>query len=77
MSGDIVVAIIAFCGTALGTFGGIFSSAKLTSYRLKQLESKVDAHNNFALRIPLIERDIKSINHRMNELEKSRATLKI
>lgn len=68
---EIIVALIAFCGTAVGTFGGILSGAKLTNYRLKQLESKVDKHNNFASRIPLLEKDIKVLNHRVSDLETS------
>ncbi len=69
MSSEIIVAIIAFCGTALGSFGGLISGAKLTNYRIKQLENKVDKHNNFAERIPLIEKEIKVINHRIGDLE--------
>lgn len=69
MSSDIIVAIIAFCGTAVGSFGGLLSGAKLTNYRIKQLENKVDKHNNFAERIPLIEKEIKVINHRICNLE--------
>lgn len=69
MSSEIIVAIIAFCGTALGSFGGLISGAKLTNYRIKQLENKVDKHNNFAQRIPLIEKEIKVINHRVGDLE--------
>lgn len=71
MNTDVLVAIIAFFGTALGSFGGIISSAKLTNFRIKQLEKKVDAHNNFAFRIPVIENDIKVINHRVTDLEKA------
>ena len=69
MPTDIIVAIIAFAGTALGTFGGILTSSKLTSYRIQQLEKKVDEHNNFARRIPVIEEQIKVINHRITDLE--------
>ena len=52
-------------GTVIGTFGGI-----LTSFRLEQLERKVDKHNNFASRIPVVEEQIKVINHRIDDLEK-------
>ena len=69
MPTDIVVAIIAFAGTALGTFGGILTSSKLTNYRIQQLEKKVDEHNNFARRVPVIEEQIKVINHRITDLE--------
>ena len=70
MSSDIIVALIALVGTLLGSFGGIVTSSKLTSYRLKKLEEKVDKHNNFAERIPVVEEKIKVLNHRIEDLEK-------
>ena len=72
MNNETITALLAFAGTAIGTLGGIFASAKLTAYRIEQLEKKVDKHNNFAERIPLIEKDIKVINHRIEDLEKIR-----
>lgn len=71
ISSDIIVALIALVGTLLGSFGGIVTSSKLTSYRLKKLEQKVDKHNNFAERIPVVEEKIKVLNHRVEDLEKS------
>ena len=70
MSETVIVALIAFGGTLLGTFGGIVTSSKLTSYRIEQLERKVDKHNNFAARMPVVEEQIKVINHRIEDLEK-------
>lgn len=67
---DIIIAFIAFAGTALGTLGGIIASSKLTAYRIRQLEIKVDKHNNFAERVPVISEQIKIISHRLDELEK-------
>lgn len=69
MPTEIIVAIIAFAGTALGTYGGILTSSKMTNYRIQQLEKKVDEHNNFARRVPVIEEQIKVINHRIQDLE--------
>lgn len=66
---EIIVALIALAGTAFGTFGGILTSSKLTNYRLKQLEEKVAEHNNYARRLPVVERDIQVINHRIKDLE--------
>ena len=63
------MALIALVGTALGTFGGILTSSKLTNYRLKQLENKVAEHNNYAHRLPVVEEKIKVINHRISDLE--------
>ena len=69
MNSEIIVALLALVGTLAGTFGGIITSSKLTVYLIKQLENKVDKHNNFAQRIPLIEEKVKVINHRLNDLE--------
>lgn len=70
MSTEILIAIVSFVGTCVGTVGGIIASARLTNYRLAQLEEKVGKHNNFAERMPVIEEQIKVINHRLENLEK-------
>ena len=36
----------------IGTFGGILAGNKLTTYRISELEKKVDKHNNLVKRIP-------------------------
>lgn len=69
MTETIIIALISFVGTLCGTFSGIYKSAKLTTYRIQQLEKKVDKHNNFAERIPVIQEQIKVINHRLDDLE--------
>ena len=61
----IIVAVLSFLGTALGTFSGF----KLTTYRVEQLEKKVDKHNNFAERIPVIENKVQNLEHEVNVLE--------
>lgn len=65
MWGEIIVAIISFAGTCVGSWGGL----KLMSYRIEQLEKKVEKHNNFAERLPVVEEQIKVINHRIEDLE--------
>lgn len=69
MQNEIVVALLSFGGTLLGTAGGIIASARLTTYRIQQLEKKVDKHNKFAEKIPVINEKIKVINHRLDDLE--------
>ena len=66
MIGEILVATLSFVGTCIGSWGGL----KLMSYRIEQLEKKVDKHNNFAERIPVVEEQIKVINHRIEDLER-------
>ncbi len=70
MLAQIIVAILSFAGTAIGTLGGIIASAKLTNYRIQQLEKKVEEHNNFARRVPVIEEKIAVANNRISDLEK-------
>lgn len=70
MDNEIIVSLIALLGTLGGSLGGILVSGKLTNYRLKQLEEKVAEHNNYASRMPVIEEQIKVINHRVSDLEK-------
>lgn len=70
MTSEIVVALLAFLGTLIGTIGGILTSAKLTNYRIQQLEKKVDKHNNFAEKIPIIETKLNVVDHRIDDLEK-------
>lgn len=70
MDTEIIVALIALVGTLGGSFGGILVSSKLTAYRLKQLEDKVAEHNQYARRMPVVEEQIKVINHRVADLEK-------
>lgn len=69
MTDTIAVALVSLVGTLIGSFGGIITASKLTNYRIEQLERKVDKHNNFAERIPLIQNDIKVANHRIDDLE--------
>jgi hypothetical protein len=73
MDADIVVALLALIGTITGSLGGILVSGKLTAYRIEQLERRVQEHNNFARRMPVMEEQIKVINHRIDDLERSKA----
>ena len=61
----VIVGILSLVGTALGSFGGF----KLMSYRIEQLEKKVEKHNNFAERVPILEEQMKVANHRIEDLE--------
>lgn len=66
---EIIIALLSLMGTLGGSLGGIIISSKMTNYRLMQLEQRVAEHNNFARRMPVIEEQIKVINHRLEDLE--------
>ena len=70
MLNDYLMAIISMLGTCIGSMFGVIASARLTNFRLESLEKKVDKHNNFAERIPVLENTVKSINHRIDDIEK-------
>lgn len=42
----------------------------VTDEQLRQLTREVREHNNFARRMPVVEEQIKVINHRLEDLEK-------
>ena len=56
MSETIVVALIGFLGTCLGSFCGAVSSAKLTNYRIEQFEKNVNLHINVIDRVFELEK---------------------
>lgn len=62
---SVIVAICSLLGTAIGSYSGF----KLTSYRVSQLEKTVSEHNSFARRLPVVEEEIKFLNHRVEDLE--------
>lgn len=41
----------------------------ITDVKLEELTREVRAHNNFAQRMPVVEEQIKVINHRIDDLE--------
>ena len=69
MDAEIIVGILSCAGTALGTTAGIVASSRLTTYRLAQLEKKVDKHNSIIERTYRLEEQVKVANHRIEDLE--------
>lgn len=43
---------------------------EIIQYQIKELTREVREHNNFARRMPVVEEQIKVINHRIEDLEK-------
>ncbi len=67
---SIIVALITGGLAFLGVWVSNRKSGALIAYRLKQLEAKVDRHNHFAERMPVVEEQIKVANHRIEDLER-------
>lgn len=68
MSTEIISSIIACAGTVIGSFFGVLASSRLTTYRIKQLEEKVDKHNSVIERVYRLEESAKSAHHRIDEI---------
>lgn len=76
MSDEIITALIGLVGSGIGSAIGIICNTRLTTYRIKQLEKKVDKHNTVIdrtykveSRLDVIDEEIKVANHRINDLE--------
>ena len=65
MIGSIIVAVLSFLGTCIGSLTGI----KLIKYRIEQLEKKVDKHNTVIERTYRLEDDVKHIKEEISELK--------
>ena len=77
MEHDVLIALLSLAGTLTGTLGGILTSARLTNYRIEQLEKKVDRHNGFGERIPVLEDRVTAISHRMDMKDRLSALLTV
>lgn len=67
--------IVALCGL-VGTFIGSFSGIKLMTYRIGELEKKVEKHNKVIERVykleqheAVIDEKLDVANHRIDDLE--------
>lgn len=68
MSTEILVALLSFAGTAIGSIAGIMAANKLTNYRISKLEEKVNKHNNLIERMMAVEQSVKSAHKRIDEI---------
>lgn len=61
--------IISNLMAARKTEAAIKVNQAVTDTKLEELTREVRAHNNFARRMPVVEEQIKVINHRISDLE--------
>lgn len=76
MSDAIIVAIVTGLFSFLGVYFSNRKAAAVTEYRLKELEDKVNKHNNLVERMYAVEErttvldeKLKVANHRIEDLE--------
>ena len=80
MTESILVALITGCLSLMGvvvssrtssrkTEQSIQTSMAVTDTKLDELTREVRTHNHFAQRMPVVEEQIKVINHRIGDLE--------
>ena len=75
---SIIVGVLALIGVIVTNASSnkaveqkIMTSQEVMKTEVANLRKEVEKHNNFACRIPVVEEQIKVINHRINDLEKS------
>ena len=71
MSESILTALISSGLPLLGVLLANSRAAAVTETRLDELTREVREHNNFARRMPVLEEQLKSVSHRVRELEEA------
>ena len=65
----ILTALIGGTVTLIGVLIANSKSQAVTETKIEELTREVREHNNFAKRMPVVEEQIKVINHRIGDLE--------
>lgn len=63
--GSVIVGML----TLVGVLSSNSKAQAVTETKLEDLTREVREHNNFAKRMPVVEEQIKVINHRIDDLE--------
>ena len=72
MPTEIVVALITGGVTLAGVLASNSRAHAVVDEKIAELTRAVRKHNNFAERMPVVEEQIKVINHRIQDLEDKR-----
>lgn len=70
MTESILVALITGGLTLIGVLVSNNAKTAVLNQKIEDLTREVRKHNNFAERIPVIDEQIKVINHRLTDLER-------
>ena len=66
---SIIAAILSGVVTLIGVLIANSRSNAVMEYKIEELTREVRKHNGFAEKIPVIQRDIQVLNHRMSDIE--------
>ena len=69
MTESILVALVSGGLTLLGVIISNNKHQAVSDTKMEELTREVREHNNFARRVPVVEEQIKVINHRIADLE--------
>ena len=69
MTDAFTVALITSAVTLFGVLASNSKTQAVTETKIEELTREVREHNNFARRVPVVEEQIKVINHRLEDLE--------
>lgn len=72
----VVVSLISLAGTLFGSIAGIMTANKLTTYRVEELEKKVDKFNNLVERTFKLEQTTERQWDRIDEIKSDIAEIK-
>lgn len=75
--GSVITGVLSLAGVIITciftnrkNLAAIKISQAVTETKIEELTREVRAHNNFAQRMPVVEEQIKAINHRLEDLER-------
>lgn len=66
---SIIAAILSGVVTLIGVLIANSRSNAVMEYKIEELTREVRKHNGFAEKIPVIQRDIQVLSHRMSDIE--------
>ena len=69
MTESLLTALVTGALTLLGVIISNNKHQAVADARMEELTREVREHNNFARRLPVVEEQIKVINHRIEDLE--------
>ena len=70
---SVVGVVITTLATSRRTEQRMVTAQAVTDTKLEELTREVRAHNNFAQRIPVLEEQMRVVNHRITDLENKTA----